>query len=83
MFRFIFFVYKLTIVPPPFVKKSTLIFLLAKYFSEIRCQCSGLRGQCCHCSGSGLCFGLGSIPGPGPAHATGVAKKIFLSSWWN
>ena len=35
---------------------------------------SGLRIRCCHCSGSGCCWGWGLIPGPGTSTCHGCAK---------
>ena len=34
---------------------------------------SGLRSQCCHCSGSGRCCGMGSTPGPGNSKCQGCS----------
>ena len=36
---------------------------------------SGLRIWCCHCSGESLCYGEGSIPGPGTSTCPGCGQK--------
>ena len=35
----------------------------------------GLRIQCCHCSSSGCCCGMGSIPGLGTSACHGYSQK--------
>ena len=35
----------------------------------------GVKDQCCHCYGSGRCYGLSSIPGSGTFTCCGEAKK--------
>ena len=46
-----------------------------KVFCGVPVGFSGLRIQCCHCSGLGHCCGAGWIPGPGTSVCCGGGQK--------